>query len=35
MPAFVKPNVYQVIKDNFNLVPIKSVEEDMEEILNN
>lgn len=34
MPAFVKPNVYQVIKDNFNLVPIKSVEEDMKEILN-
>ncbi|MEO0280886.1 MAG: hydroxylamine reductase [candidate division WOR-3 bacterium] len=33
MPAFVKPNVYQVIKDNFNLVPIKSVEEDIKEIL--
>lgn len=35
MPAFVKPNIYQVIRENFNLVPIKSVEEDMREILKN
>jgi hydroxylamine reductase len=33
MPAFVKPDVYQAIKENFNLVPIKTVEEDMKEIL--
>lgn len=34
MPAFVKPNVYEVLKDNFNLMPIRSVEEDMKDVLN-
>lgn len=33
MPAFVKPDIYKILKDNFNLVPIKSVEEDIREII--
>jgi hydroxylamine reductase len=33
MPAFIKPDVYKVLKDNFNLIPITSAEEDIKAIL--
>ncbi|MGE3063225.1 MAG: hydroxylamine reductase [bacterium] len=33
MPAFVKPSVYKVLKDNFNLIPITTAEEDIKAIL--
>ena len=33
MPAFVKPSVYKVLKDNFNLIPVTTAEEDIKAIL--
>lgn len=33
MPAFVKPPVYKVLKDNFNLMPITTADEDIKAIL--
>jgi len=33
MPAFVKPSVYKVLKDNFNLMPITTADEDIKAIL--
>ncbi len=33
LPAFVSPNVLQVLVDNFNIKPISNVEADMNEIL--
>lgn len=33
LPAFVSPNVLQVLIDNFNLAPISNVESDLNEIL--
>ncbi|MGM0607207.1 MAG: hydroxylamine reductase [Candidatus Muiribacteriota bacterium] len=35
MPAFVKPEVYTVLKDNFNLLPVTTPEEDIKSILGN
>lgn len=33
LPAFVSPNVLKVLVDNFNIKPIKTVDEDLKEIL--
>ena len=33
MPAFISPNVLQVLVDNFNIMPIKTPEEDLKAIL--
>ena len=33
MPAFIKPSVYKVLKDTFNLIPITTAEEDIKAIL--
>jgi hydroxylamine reductase len=33
LPAFITPNVLQVLVDNFNIMPIKTVEEDLKAIL--
>ncbi|HHF09316.1 MAG TPA: hydroxylamine reductase, partial [Candidatus Atribacteria bacterium] len=33
MPAFVKPAVYNVLKDQFNLLPITTPQEDLKAIL--
>jgi hydroxylamine reductase len=33
LPAFVTPNVLKVLNEKFNLMPIKTVEEDLNSIL--
>jgi len=33
LPAFITPNVLQVLVDNFNIMPIKTVDEDLKAIL--
>jgi len=33
LPAFITPNVLKVLVDNFNIMPIKTVDEDLKEIL--
>ena len=33
MPAFIKPEVYKVLKDNFNLIPVTTPEQDIKDIL--
>jgi hydroxylamine reductase len=33
LPAFVKPNIYEVLKKNFNLMPITTPEQDLKAIL--
>ena len=33
LPAFVKPNVLKVLNEKFNLMPIKTVEQDLNSIL--
>lgn len=33
LPAFISPNVMKVLADNFNIMPIKTPEEDLSEIL--
>jgi hydroxylamine reductase len=33
LPAFITPNVLKVLVDNFNIMPIKTVDEDLEAIL--
>jgi len=32
-PAFISPNIYNLLVDKFNLMPIKSVDEDLKAIL--
>ena len=33
LPAFITPNVLNVLVENFNLAPIKTPDEDLKEIL--
>jgi hydroxylamine reductase len=33
LPAFITPNVLKVLVDNFNIMPIKTAEEDLKAIL--
>jgi hydroxylamine reductase len=33
LPAFITPNVLKVLVDNFNIMPIKTVDEDLKAIL--
>ncbi|THB78467.1 MAG: hydroxylamine reductase [Desulfobacteraceae bacterium] len=33
LPAFISPNVLEVLRDNFNIMPIKTPEKDIQEIL--
>ena len=33
LPAFVTPNVLKVLNDKFNLMPIKTAEQDLKDIL--
>ena len=33
LPAFISPNVLNVLVDNFNIMPIQSPEEDLQAIL--
>jgi hydroxylamine reductase len=33
LPAFITPNVLKVLVDNFNVMPIKTVDEDLKAIL--
>lgn len=34
LPSFIEPNVLRILIDNFNLMPIKTAEEDLKAILN-
>jgi hydroxylamine reductase len=33
LPAFITPNVLKVLVDNFNIMPIKTVDEDLKAIM--
>ncbi len=34
LPAFITPNVLKVLVEKFNMMPIKTADEDLESILN-
>jgi hydroxylamine reductase len=33
LPAFITPNILQVLVDKFNIMPIKTVDEDLKAIM--